>query len=300
LELAGRRGFCFDAFNQAGLAWLAARLRGDRFERRRRAALDAARREARRLGQLEAHLVRDRAGLPDVATLRRSAEALLARAAPLEPGATEVAVDDPYEPGRTLRVRVDPARSAPANADRVFAKARRIERAEREIEARLARTRTELAAATRLLERAAAAGRIDELPEEREARGRREADRARPRHFLTSRGLSILVGRGARENHRLTFASARPEDLWLHARDVPGGHVILRDPEGRAGPDDVREAAELAAFFSDSREESAVDVHVVRRKHLRPGRGGPGRVSFSNDETVRVAPRDPEGRLRRR
>jgi predicted ribosome quality control (RQC) complex YloA/Tae2 family protein len=108
------------------------------------------------------------------------------------------------------------------------------------------------------------------------------------------------VGRGARENHRLTFSTARPDDLWLHARDVPGGHVILRDPEGRAAPDDVREAAELAAFFSDSSEESRVDVHVVRRKHVRPGRGGPGRVSFSNEETVRVAPRDPEGRLRRR
>ena len=108
------------------------------------------------------------------------------------------------------------------------------------------------------------------------------------------------MGRGARENHSLTFGMARPEDLWLHARDVPGAHVILRDNEGRAAADDLREAAEVAAFFSDARAETAVDVHVTRRKHLRPGRGGPGRVQVSHSDTLRVAPRDPEGRLRRR
>ena len=108
------------------------------------------------------------------------------------------------------------------------------------------------------------------------------------------------MGRGARENHRLTFAMARPEDLWLHARDVPGAHVILRDDEGRAGAEDIREAAEVAAFFSEAREQARVDVHVTRRKHVRPAGSGPGRVRIAHSETVRVAPRDPEGRLRRR
>ena len=302
VELPGRRALHFETFNDAALALLRARLRGDRFERRQRAAVAETRREVRRLGQLEAHLMGDRAGLKDAAALRRQAEALLARATPLDPGAVEVDVADPYEPGRTLRVRLDPGRTAPANADRLFEKARRIERAEREIDARLAKTRARLEDARKLEERAGAARQLAELAMAPAAPAeKREADRSSgPRHFLTSRGLSILVGRGARENHRLTFATARPEDLWLHARDVPGGHVVLRDPEGRAGADDVREAAEVAAFFSDSREESRVDVHVVRRKHVRPGRGGPGRVSFSNEETVRVAPRDPEGRLRRR
>jgi predicted ribosome quality control (RQC) complex YloA/Tae2 family protein len=123
---------------------------------------------------------------------------------------------------------------------------------------------------------------------------------AGPRHYLTSAGLSVLVGRGARENHHLTFTVAGPEDLWLHARDVPGAHVILRDPEGRAGAEDLREAAEVAAFFSDSGREAQADVHVTRRKHVRSARGAPGRVTLGHTETLRVAPRDPEGRLRRR
>jgi predicted ribosome quality control (RQC) complex YloA/Tae2 family protein len=93
---------------------------------------------------------------------------------------------------------------------------------------------------------------------------------------------------------------ARPEDLWLHARDVPGAHVVLRDDEGRAGPEDIREAAEVAAFFSDAREQARADVHVARRKHVRAGGGGPGRVRVAHSDTVRVAPRDPDGRLRKR
>jgi len=121
-----------------------------------------------------------------------------------------------------------------------------------------------------------------------------------PRHYLTTHGLSLLVGRGARENHHLTFRVARPEDLWLHARDVPGAHVVLRDGEGRAGAEDLREAAEVAAFFSEARGAALVDVHVTRRKHVRPARGGPGRVFVSHSDTLRVPPRDPAGRLRRR
>jgi predicted ribosome quality control (RQC) complex YloA/Tae2 family protein len=110
----------------------------------------------------------------------------------------------------------------------------------------------------------------------------------------------MLVGRGARENHRLTFQVARPEDLWLHARDSAGAHVILRDPEGRAGAEDVREAAEVAAFYSRARADGQVDVHVTRRKHVQPLGGGGGRVRVVHSETVRVTPRDPEGRLRAR
>ena len=77
-------------------------------------------------------------------------------------------------------------------------------------------------------------------------------------------------------------------------------HVILRDDEGRAGPDDIREAAEVAAFFSEARGQARADVHVSRRKHLRAAGGGPGRVRVAHSENVRVEPRDPSGRLRRR
>jgi predicted ribosome quality control (RQC) complex YloA/Tae2 family protein len=286
------------SWEEAAASFLVARLRGGAFAERQRAALDEVRRRARRLGQLEHHLAADLAGLPDEAELRRQGEALLASPGRVPPGAASAEVADPWDAERRLVIALDPRLSAPANADRLFEKARRIERSRRQVAGRLQETRSAQAAARAREEAVLEAGGLDEL-EPPEGRAGTQGDRGRgPLGFLTTRGLSVLVGRGAAENHRLTFTVARPEDLWLHARDVPGGHVVLRDPEGRAGADDIREAAELAAFFSEARRESAVDVHVTRRKHVRPARGGPGRVFVHHSDTVRVSPRDPEGRLR--
>jgi hypothetical protein len=289
------------SWGQAAALYLEARLRGRRFRRARRDAREHAGQRLRRLLQLEAHLIRDRAVLPDPEQLRQQAAALLAYGQRVVRGSEEALLPDPAAASATIRVALDPRLTAPANADRLFQKARRVTAAASRIEERLRATREALAPAREAEARVLAARRCEELPPpgaERAAGAARE--KGGPRHYLTSHGLSILVGRGARENQRLTFQVAGPEDHWLHARGVPGSHVILRDNEGRARPRDLEEAAELAAFFSAARAESAVDVHVVRRKHLRPATGGPGRVRVGQSETLRVAPRDPEGRLRRR
>jgi hypothetical protein len=291
------------SWREAAAKLLSTRRRGGRFRARRAAVMDEVRREARRLRALEDHLARDLAGLPPPDELRRQAEALLASAGAVAAASNEVEIPDPYDSGLRIRVRVDPRLSLPANADRLFEKARRLERARRQIDARRADAREKLQQAQVREAGALAARDLADLGEAASRAGARSPENARgaaPRHYLTARGLSVLVGRGARENHRLTFAVAGPEDLWLHARDVPGAHVILRDPEGRAESEDVREAAELAAFFSDARAQPQADVHVTRRKHVRAARGGHGRVRIDHSDTLRVAPRDPEGRLRRR
>jgi predicted ribosome quality control (RQC) complex YloA/Tae2 family protein len=293
------------SWTAAAALFLRARLRGQRFARAQRAVVDAATREARRAAQLLVHLEGDLRGLPAAGELRRQAEALLACGRRDTAGAGELDVPDPYQPQSHLRVRVDPGLTLPANADRLFAKARRIERARAQVEARIADTRAHLdrarageAALRAARNHAELGGRAGPSP--LSVRGATPSTGAGARHYLTGRGLSVLVGRGARENHRLTFGVAGPEDVWLHARDVPGAHVILRDPEGRAAADDLREAAELAAFFSEAARQGQVDVHVTRRKHVRPAKGGAGRVIVAHSDTLRVAPRDPEGRLRRR
>jgi predicted ribosome quality control (RQC) complex YloA/Tae2 family protein len=304
LERAGRTAVQTTSWLEAGALFLEARRRGQGFERRSRIALGASRRRLRRLEQLEANLARDLEGLADEQQLRREAEALLASGRRLEAGQATAEVPDPREPGRHLTIALDPRLPGPANADRLFEKARRIQRARQQIELRLRETRSALLVEriherhlldARDLRDLATHVREDETPS-----GRGGDASAGPRHYLTTKGLSLLVGRGARENHHLTFRLARPEDVWVHARDVPGAHVILRDPEGRAGAEDLREAAEVAAFFSEARPQALVDVHVTRRKHVRPARGGPGRVFVAHSDTLRVAPRDPEGRLRRR
>lgn len=302
LARAGRIALHPESWSVASGLFLEARHRGLSFERRRRAALGAVRRRIRRLVQLEANLARDLGRLADEEALRRGAEALLALGARLRPGTAEVTVPDPYEPGRELALDVDPKLDGVQNAGRRFEKARRAERARRQIDLRrreaISALEEERAREGLLLE-ARDALELDTLEPASPVGEKTTAD-AGPRHYLTGRGLSILVGRNARENQHLTFRVARPEDLWFHARDVPGSHVILRDNEGRAGASDLREAGEVAAFFSEARQQPRVDVHATRRKHVRPAGGGPGRVFVGHSETLRVVPRDPEGRLRRR
>jgi hypothetical protein len=299
LARAGERLAVGSWLQTAQLA-LEARQRGLAFEARRRFHLEKARRSLRRLEQLERNLASDLAGLDDEAQLRRQGEALLAFGHTLAPGAPSAELPDPYDPEGKLLIGLDVRLNVPANADRFFERARRIERARRQVEMRLHETSSSLAAARSEESTLLDARDLADFEPQAPADGKDESARTGPRHYLTMRGLSILVGRGARENHHLTFQVARPEDLWFHARDAPGAHVILRDNEGRASAEDLREAAEVAAFFSEARDSGQVDVHATRRKHVRPARGGPGRVFVAHSDTLRVHARDPEGRLRRR
>ncbi len=289
-----------DRWTAAAAVYLVARRRGARFEAAQRRALQEASREVRRLERLAANLEADLAGLPDPEALRRQGEAILASPRAVARGAAEADVPDPRSEGATLHISLDPRLDAHDNATRLFARARRIDRARGQVTLRQRETRSELEEARRAEARATSAESVADLVARAEGAGRPARESGTTRHYLTAHGLSLLVGRGARDNHHLTFSVAKPDDLWLHARDVPGAHVILRDPQGRAGADDLREAAEVAAFFSDARREARVDVHVTRRKHIRPAKGGPGRVHVHHSDTMRVVPRDPEGRLRRR
>jgi predicted ribosome quality control (RQC) complex YloA/Tae2 family protein len=196
-------------------------------------------------------------------------------------------------------VDVAAALSLPQNANRLFEKARRIERATLQVEERRRQVSLDLEQALQDEAAARNARDVSDLKPVAERAARTQEGGGGPRRFLTARGLLLLVGRGARENQQLTFGTAGPEDWWLHARDVPGAHVVLRDPENRATEEDLREAAEVAAFFSQARAQPQVDVHSTRRKHVRPAGGG-GRVRVLQSDTVRVRPRDPDGRLRTR
>lgn len=109
-------------------------------------------------------------------------------------------------------------------------------------------------------------------------------------------GFTIWVGRNSRQNDQVTFVKGTPDDLWLHARGVPGAHVIVKVEGARDVPDDViRRAAELAAHFSTGRSDGRVLVDVTRRKHVRKIKGGkPGMVTYRNEEPIEVTPRGPE------
>lgn len=110
-----------------------------------------------------------------------------------------------------------------------------------------------------------------------------------PREFTSRDGFTILVGKNARQNDELTFRRARPDDVWLHARNVAGAHVIIV----RAGRDipqtTIEDAALLAAQYSAARAETRVDVLVAPRKNVRRARGGrAGMVTVRDAQTINV------------
>ncbi len=108
-------------------------------------------------------------------------------------------------------------------------------------------------------------------------------------------GYQILVGRNARNNDELSFRHASREDLWLHAKDVTGSHVIIRNPSGKTIPSPVLEyAAQLAAFFSKLKSSDLVPVSYTLRKYVRKRKGDPpGAVAVDREEVILVPPTKP-------
>lgn len=104
-------------------------------------------------------------------------------------------------------------------------------------------------------------------------------------------GYEIFVGQSARDNDRLTFKVADPQDLWLHVGGTPGSHVVVRNPGGGEVPRAVvKRAAELAAFHSKARAAGGkVNVHVCRACDVRKPRGAePGSVTLRRYDAVKV------------
>ncbi|HKJ93014.1 MAG TPA: NFACT RNA binding domain-containing protein [Longimicrobiales bacterium] len=257
---------------------------------------------ARRLERLRAELER----APDqAAALRRQADVLLTRLHAVPRGAEHVVLED-FE-GGTVEIDLDPALPPAANADRLYDEASRRERAAHKLPALVEAAAAELDWLDRLLADAQA-GRPDAAAVRAvlaglEATGGRKG-RSAPslpyRRYRTSGGLEVRVGRGSRANDALTFHHSAPDDIWLHARDVAGAHVVLRWSRHDQNPPrrDLHEAAALAAWHSRARTAGTVPVDWTRRKYVRKPKGAPpGLVRPDRVQTVFV---EPAGALERK
>jgi predicted ribosome quality control (RQC) complex YloA/Tae2 family protein len=260
---------------------------------------------------------------------RRMGEILVAHQGEVPRGATQVTLPDHAGgPGATILIPLDPALPPAANAERYFKAARRGRRGSLRVAARLQETEGELArvhgwaqrvadasrletleavqkdleAAPRVLaprDRAALAGRPAESAKDgRDRTGRGGATRRRvvgpePRRFLSSDGLPILVGRDTEGNDYLTTHVARSQDIWLHVQGRSGSHVVIRVPPHA---NDVPrrtliQAAQLAAYYSQARNDGKVPVDYTLRKYVRkPRKAKPGLVTISQEKTIIVSP----------
>lgn len=119
------------------------------------------------------------------------------------------------------------------------------------------------------------------------------ASRTPFKRYLSSDGFEILVGRSARDNDMLTFKIAGPHDFWFHVAATSGSHVVVVNPDQleRLPRNTLREAAELAALHSKSRDGGNVAVHYVQRNFVRKERGAPaGQVTLQRKQTIQVSP----------
>jgi predicted ribosome quality control (RQC) complex YloA/Tae2 family protein len=258
--------------------WLAARhlqRRRDGLRQRLESAIVREDREAKRQEELLA-------AVPGGEELRRRADALLCRP--------------------------DPGRAVVEEAQKLYHQARRLRRSVAAITPRLALHRSRLAwleATLHFLETSDDLAALEELeqdldgqfsPRQGERRRRREGGTPQPLELRSPRGLRLQVGRNHRQNDWISLRQARRGDLWFHAQECPGSHVVLKSSEAPAEAEDLAMAADLAALFSRARGNRRVPVVMVPSETLQripgepPGtvRHGPAQVLWGEPE--RVAP----------
>ncbi len=243
--------------------------------------------------------------------LRQKGEAILAHLTEIPARAEEVTLTD-WE-GNCLTIALNPRLSPSHNAERYFKKYRKAKGDPRKIKEDIAALEgaiREILEQLDLLESISNPESFEQAvkdleewlsPEEgrrkgtkRRGKGAKEKDT--PPHLEFRReGLTILVGLSARGNRYVTFRQARGEDIWLHAHELPGAHVIIRGTRDRQELEEEHRAvlefaASLAAGHSKGRNSGSVPVDYTERRYVRPVPGTVALVTYTNPGTLRIRP----------
>jgi predicted ribosome quality control (RQC) complex YloA/Tae2 family protein len=285
----------------------AAAVSSDAYHAAKAAVLEAAAEVQARLRARLTSLQRSMTDEDERERLRRSGELILAYQNAIQPGQTELRAAYSVD-SEDMVIALDPELTPVENAQRYFDRYQRSKRALDEVPTLIEAAERDLAFLEQLivdLQLAESWPEIDEVQAQLQARGwlkqprqnRPGGQRSAPLRMVTDDGFVIWVGRSSRQNELVTFEKGGPSDLWLHARGVPGAHVIIKT-DGRPVPDAVvQRAAQLAAYFSARREELRVDVDITLRQHVRKIKGGAdGQVTYRNERTISVQPQPPQPR----
>ncbi|SFP05678.1 Rqc2 family fibronectin-binding protein [Salibacterium halotolerans] len=218
-------------------------------------------------------------------------------------GEEEVNVMDYYdENGGTITIPLDPQKAPSDNAQAFF---RQYNKAKTSLEMsrkQISEARSEMQYLEQLIQQleTASPSDIEEIREELSEGGyikkqpekkRRKNKPAKPvlETYRSSDGAEILVGKNNKQNEYLTSRAAKREDTWLHTKDIPGSHVVIRDSD--PSTETLLEAANIAAYFSKARESGSVPVDYTSIKHVwKPNGSKPGFVTYDNQSTVFVTP----------
>lgn len=284
-----------DRYYTEALATGTFRARRNRLEQVLRTALAKAR---KRFAELD----RMYEGSGQAETYKQQADLLMAHLHEGRPGLQSITLAD-FETGEPVAVALNPARDLVSNAQDYYRRHRKAKRAAQTLIPLLEKAREEVvyleqvAAVVELLADTADSEALIEVEEELIEQGflSSPGKATPPRQkevpfyqFVLPGERLVLVGRNNRQNERLTFEVAGADDLWFHAQEIPGAHVVLRLGSGQsADPSDLQWAANVAAYYSKARGSTQVPVIYTERRHVRKLRGGrPGLVTFQRERVT--------------
>jgi predicted ribosome quality control (RQC) complex YloA/Tae2 family protein len=234
---------------------------------------------------------------------QRYGELLTANLYAAKKGLKEIEVLDYYdEAGGTIVIPLDVRKTPSENAQKYFSKYQKAKNAISIVVEQIEKAHEEVAYFDNLLQQVQSAspkdiqGIRDELVEggyirERQKRNGKKLQNAKPvlDQFTASDGTEIIVGKNNKQNDYLTNKLAARDEIWLHTKDIPGSHVVIRSKE----PSDttIREAAVLASYFSKARNSSSVPVDFTKVRFVKKPNGAkPGFVIYDNQQTIYVTP----------
>ena len=290
----------FESFSALLDAFYAQR---DREESRRRRSRELLRTVRSALERQNRKLALQKKELADTTSreeIRRRAELITANIYRLKKGQSGFDCEDYFSEGcPSVHVELDPLKTPQQNAAALYKDFSRKKAAEEHLTVLIAEGEKQsdyLAAVLDEIQRAETERDLGDIRRELIATGylkkNREAKRDRskpqaPLRFLTGDGLEVLVGRSNLQNDELTFKIARRTDLWLHTRHIHGSHVILRTDGLEPPEESIREAASLAAYYSQGREAGTIPVDYTQVRHVKKPSGSlPGAVIYSDYATV--------------
>ena len=240
---------------------------------------------------------------------RRMGEAINGNLYQLKKGMPEAVLPDWSDPdGGTITVPLDPRLTPGQNAQKYFKKYQKARSARETAAVQRDKTLEELDYLEGMLldlDKCAGESDLEDIRQElvrtgymkrvTNRRQQRQLPKSEPGRYLSADGIEILVGKNAAQNDRLTF-SAKPDEMWLHAKDMPGSHVIIR-AEGDIPAETMKQAALLAAWFSKGQHSSMVPVDYTRRKYVKkPSGAAPGKVIYTHHKTAYMTPTENEVR----
>ena len=233
---------------------------------------------------------------------RRDGELLTTFMAQVPRGANEVTLPNYYEEDRPITIKLDPALTPNQNAQKYFHRYQKLKNAVKLIGKQIEEAKNEIDYLESVLSQLEIAGPMDieVIKEELAAEGylkkksskkQKRKKPSQPDQYLSTDGTLILVGKNNLQNDQLSLKTAKKTDYWLHAKNIPGSHVIIKSDQ--PSDETITEAAELAAYFSKYRHSAQVPVDLVQVKHLRKPNGAkPGYVIYENQKTIIVTPEE--------